>query len=771
MAEYDFQTLSSFDFQVLSRDLLQKKLNIFLESFGLGRDGGVDYRLRNSDGTIVVQCKHYSDYTQLFGVLKRDEVKKVQKLGPSRYILVVSTSLMPARKDQISELFRPYCHGPSDIFGREDLNNLLGLFPEIERKNVKLWLTSTAVLEKFINSAVWGDSELTLQRLRRRACRYVPNPSLDRARKILDRHHYGIIAGIPGIGKTTLAEILLIEHVDKHDYQAVRIANDLSEIKGVKNPSRRQIFYFDDFLGKTALDKLQKNEDQRLIEFIEEVKINDNWRFILTTREYILNAAKTRYESFAQPMVDLTPCIIEMGDYTEPIRAKILYNHIYFSDLPDDYKRELLEDRRYVKIVGHQNYNPRIVEHMTLAKNVKGISPTSYFEFFLENLANPVRIWDHAFKNQISEAGRHLLLVMGTLGSEVRYCDLETAFQSFYSFRQKKLGFSTTSRDFENAVRELDGNFIKTSLIAQDRIVTLHNPSLSDFLESYFAGNPADLYDLCQSAYFFDQYVELWRGRRGKRYAAFDGSGGGMFLRNLVSGLEKPTCAFVRFKGSSGDYLGVRIRNVSYERRAAFLLEVAELVATEEAREFEGQATRELRSRLEMRAVIKDDLVPLLKTIVTSRVSQSDRNGVIAVAKTFLLEVGEGSELDDFDAIARFAKAFPDILSDGELAAVAAIFVEYCGNYDESWADSPDDLRVVADDFERIAGILDADVGHSCDMLRRRADEWEGEIIAESQGPEEDDDKGWGRSERSDEGMNEMFEGLLEELNERDGDA
>jgi hypothetical protein len=33
MAEYDFQTLSSFDFQVLSRDLLQKKLGVVLESF------------------------------------------------------------------------------------------------------------------------------------------------------------------------------------------------------------------------------------------------------------------------------------------------------------------------------------------------------------------------------------------------------------------------------------------------------------------------------------------------------------------------------------------------------------------------------------------------------------------------------------------------------------------------------------------------------------------------------------------------------------------
>lgn len=53
MAEYDFQTLSSFDFQVLSRDLLQKNLGVVLESFGPGKDGGVDYRLSYTGRTGI----------------------------------------------------------------------------------------------------------------------------------------------------------------------------------------------------------------------------------------------------------------------------------------------------------------------------------------------------------------------------------------------------------------------------------------------------------------------------------------------------------------------------------------------------------------------------------------------------------------------------------------------------------------------------------------------------------------------------------------------
>jgi hypothetical protein len=81
MPEYDFQSLSSSDFQIVSRDLLQKKLGVVLESFGPGKDKGVDFRLRDPTGRIVVQCKHY------------------KSLAPDRYILSLSTD----RESLVSE--------------------------------------------------------------------------------------------------------------------------------------------------------------------------------------------------------------------------------------------------------------------------------------------------------------------------------------------------------------------------------------------------------------------------------------------------------------------------------------------------------------------------------------------------------------------------------------------------------------------------------------------------------------------------------------------
>ena len=44
MPDYDFLILQFNEFECLSRDLLQARENIFIESFADGRDKGIDFR-------------------------------------------------------------------------------------------------------------------------------------------------------------------------------------------------------------------------------------------------------------------------------------------------------------------------------------------------------------------------------------------------------------------------------------------------------------------------------------------------------------------------------------------------------------------------------------------------------------------------------------------------------------------------------------------------------------------------------------------------------
>jgi hypothetical protein len=415
MPDYDFKTLSPDDFEPLVRDLLQEELSIPLESFKTGRDKGIDLRYNPSETeNLIIQCKHYanSTYQLLFGQLKREEVSKVQSLNPTRYILVTSLGLTPDNKESIKQLFDPYCSSTGDVYGKDDLNNLLGKHPKIERSHFKLWLTSTTVLQKVLQSSVFNRSEVEAEDIKRKFKYYVATGSVEKAKDILEKSHYCLIAGIPGIGKTILAE-MLVAHYIAHDYEAIKVTSDISEAYATYRPSDKQVFYYDDFLGQAGLEeKLGKNEEQSIIKFIELVRRSNTSRLILTTREYILNQAKTTHEKLSSSNIESKKFVLELSSYSELEKAKILYNHIYFSNLPEEHKNNLLQDKNYLKIIRHRNYNPRVIEIMTGLADRPEIEGETYTKTFLRNLDDPSKIWEHAFANQISEASRHLLVVL-----------------------------------------------------------------------------------------------------------------------------------------------------------------------------------------------------------------------------------------------------------------------------------------------------------------------------------------------------------------------
>jgi hypothetical protein len=151
MPNYDFFNLSPIDFEDLTRDLLQKFLGVHLESFTPGRDKGIDLRYsKGHKNSIIIQCKRYNSYHNLKSNLK-NEIDKIKRLKPKRYIVTTSVGLTPANKAEIMKILSPFIKNTSDIFGKNDVNNLLGQYQEIAKQHIKLWLQDTTILETIIN--------------------------------------------------------------------------------------------------------------------------------------------------------------------------------------------------------------------------------------------------------------------------------------------------------------------------------------------------------------------------------------------------------------------------------------------------------------------------------------------------------------------------------------------------------------------------------------------------------------------------------------------
>ncbi|MEF8732649.1 MAG: hypothetical protein V5B40_12315 [Candidatus Accumulibacter meliphilus] len=369
MADYDFTAcLSPLDFELLSKNLLEAELGIQLENFSEGRDGGIDLRyapVRGAGRTVfssaalktpqtppqlIVQCKRYSSFASLKSELKRNEFPKLSKLNPARYILTTSVSLSPMQTDELVAVLSPFVQTTGDIYGRERLNSILTKHPEIERRHIKLWASSAGVFDSIINAGTHVVSREEIERTIAAAKLYVRNTSFDEALEILKKQRVCIISGQPGIGKTTLARMLLLYFYEKgHDL--VKIESDISEARAVSYHNKPRFFYYDDFLGQTAqADKLNTNEDQKLLDFMASIRDSKDSVFVLTTREYILNQAKLYYEKLAREKFDHRTCVLDLSKYSRRIRAQILYNRLHFSSLPRQRLESLVAKRGYVRI-------------------------------------------------------------------------------------------------------------------------------------------------------------------------------------------------------------------------------------------------------------------------------------------------------------------------------------------------------------------------------------------------------------------------------------
>jgi hypothetical protein len=294
MSYYDFHQLSPYDLEQLTRDLLQADWGVTLENFKSGKDRGIDLRYASARGHTVIQCKHFLR-TGLNGLLRelQKEATKVRNLRPQRYVLATTVPLSDVNKSSIINVIGPEFLAPSDVIGQEGLNNLLGKHPKIEQKHFKLWLASRAVLDRVLHNAELTRSEFKARKIYEDAKRYVQNRAFRIALSMLQENRIVIIAGPPGVGKTTLANLLLYRHLEQ-GYQAVVIQRDIEEGFKLLQDGEKQIFYFDDFMGSTFLGDrlfLSKNEDKALLEFIAIVRASRGARLILTTREHIFAQA------------------------------------------------------------------------------------------------------------------------------------------------------------------------------------------------------------------------------------------------------------------------------------------------------------------------------------------------------------------------------------------------------------------------------------------------------------------------------------------------
>jgi hypothetical protein len=779
MPNYDFTSaLSPLDFEHLSMDLLEAELGLRFESFREGRDRGIDLRYAPASSNsslgsgnrpplakraeIIVQCKRYSKYSDLKSVMEREELAKIVALNPHRYVLTTSVSLSPKQVDELTQILFPFVNATDDIYGRERLNALLAKHPEVERRHVKLWVSSAGVLETILHAGTYSVSREEVERTLAAAQIYVKNPSFEEALDILKKHHVCIISGIPGIGKTTLARMLLL-YFYRHDFEVVKIESDVSEAREVPYQSKPRFYYYDDFLGQTAqADKLNKNEDQKLLDFMTSVRDSKHALFVLTTREYILNQARLHYEKLAREKLDYRMCVLDLSKYSRRIRAEILYNHLHFSHLPRTHLQALISARGYLKIVDHRNYNPRLIEYLTDSQWVGAVVAGDYFAVFMQNLDNPALIWEHAFDRQISAASCDLLLVLATMPTESRMVDVEKAFGLLHGQGGRAQSRSNEWNDFRHAVKELDGTFISTRQLGEWVLMQFQNPSIRDFVRGRLLKAPL-LEEVLENSVFFEQarwFAEILFDERryvprhmSVRYAA-------RIEATLKRLADAPSGTIFVHRSEAGEQVAVEPPN-----RAARLGEIAGFSgSTGEIGEDEFIRTRlqDLEQALRNNEINAADCLVLVDPLRELGLLSTPAG--VAFLAALKEKATQPRDLDDFKTLGKLTERLPEQFGEAERRAIGESFLAFADQFvadyenEEFGIDDPEEVRTDAVALETLSTTFGVDTQDQQKRLYSHAEQKEQEIEEGRDWRDEGEYEGGGRqSECTDGELDSMF--------------
>lgn len=486
MNSYDFSRLNDKEFENLVIDIIKQDYKSIqnIERFMAGRDGGVDGRFYSGSNNVIIQCKHYlnTPYNSLLLSLKNEAIK-VKKLNPSRYILALSQGLTPHRKKEIIEIFGEEYLRSDDILTLDDITHKIGEFKQIERKYYKLWLNSTSVLAEVLHNDVVGRSRDVLEKIKENIDRYVKTDDFEIAVNRLKKLNTLIITGAPGVGKTTLAEQICIDYA-LNEWEVVYVESDIEEAERVFALERRQLFLYDDFLGRNYFDALLNKEDSKIVRFMNRIKNKEDKKFVLTSRTTILNQGKRTSELFYIHNTEQHEYEVEIKNASLIDKAKVLYNHIWLSELPENFKEQIWKDKNYRKIISHKNYNPRLISFITDINKIKRLKPEEYWAYIIDSLSNPSKIWEHMLTKQIPKCVYYLTNLVSLNNKKISETQLSYSYNKFLSIL--KLDHSRSEYISFDDCRKLAVKSTLQRTLDQNDVVyyDVLNPSISDCLIS-----------------------------------------------------------------------------------------------------------------------------------------------------------------------------------------------------------------------------------------------------------------------------------------------
>lgn len=480
---YNFSVLSDFEFQQLVNKLLTGKTRV-VEQYAEGRDNGIDGLVRDIPDGAHIQAKHFlkSGFSKLKSKIENEEVLKIKNKGIACYVLVTSLNLSQGQAETLRELIKNVVPNVV-VLGSVSISSLLDNDPATLKSTVKLWAANAEIVRAVLKPANMNCFYELQNRWEDLNKVFVETPDIKRVVDSLEKNHVSVIAGEPGVGKTTLAEYICLlyygEGFDIHFFEGEFSHDDYD----LSDAEKKIVFYFDDFLGSTYYNCFSGKQDSTIVNFLNRISKEKNKRFILTSRTNIIQKACIYSEKYCDYGLAKRAYIVNVGAYTRLTKARILYNHLSNSNVPIDEIEELVKGKKYWEIINHRNFNPRLIYFITKNQNFEDSQQVKYLDFIKESLNNPKEIWAKSFTKQLDASQRLLVQLVVANGGKAQEIILKEAYNKALITMEIKTP-EQEQNDFEYVLGVCLKSILKKDIEMGSGLsfVDVFNPSVSDYV-------------------------------------------------------------------------------------------------------------------------------------------------------------------------------------------------------------------------------------------------------------------------------------------------
>lgn len=510
----NYANLNDVEFEYLCQDVMSKKLGVNLRRFAPGKDGGIDLSESTFKPKIIVQVKHYTK-TDVSGLIRSlaNEVKKVEAQKPKQYFICCSKELSAKKISEIYTMFSDYMDSDENIITLNEIEDFLTdcANTDVLRKHYKLWISSTNILQSLNNNDIFIDCESLLSSIHTDEKYFVQTSAYNHAQECLSKHKTLFITGDPGVGKTITSKMLILNYAAE-GYR-VRYTTDITDLSSLKRSltedrNAKEIVLLDDCFGQ-AYFEMKSSQGTELLSLIRFVNASKNKLLILNSRITIYQEAQIKTPDLVTSFErkEFKVQFINMSAISDLEKAKILYNHLYFSTNNDDYFQAIKTNRNYMSIIKHNNFNPRIIEFISNPSRYNSKPANIYYEFVKQCLDNPHMVWNNEYEERIQVVDRCLLMTIFSLTNTM--VSYELAEKCFLKRVRCMPAIDTTINLFERSLARLQASFIKIIDDKGHKKLSMVNPSVNDYLKYKLKRNPLELEKILESAMAIPQYKRL----------------------------------------------------------------------------------------------------------------------------------------------------------------------------------------------------------------------------------------------------------------------